>query len=156
MAHNTDRIERIIKRAIDYNNGLLTSEAFTILEEMDNENEEALHISFMKRNKIIQAIREILDQDDDVSINPEPEPKEPVFSMTLDEYEALSLYDKSKVYNEHPDEIEALYTNKPPKKLNKEMFNALPLTEQSKIYQEQPEEVKALIDGRVSYIDCEG
>lgn len=156
------RIERIIKRAIAYNNGLTPIDAFAILEEEDGANDgqdDIQHISYIKEKEIIKAINKILDKDDASFLGQEPKPKKASFSITLDEFNALPLYEQNKLFQEHPDEIKELICRKPTLQtkgqITKDKFLKMPKEEQEWYYENNNELVKALFDGRLAFIDSE-
>lgn len=164
MKDKETRAERILKRAIAYNNGTIDADTFVLLEQYDDvhnfDNFEDRMISFSEVQSMLEVLRptKIADPASEPKDEPKPKPKKkPSFSISMDEFNALSYVKQMELYNEHPDEIKALLTRKPPMdtKLTKEKFESLSLAEQSRIYKEKPDEVKALIDGKLSYIDSE-
>lgn len=169
MNNKETRAERILRRAIAYNNGTIDADTFVLLEQYDDVNNYNAYEDRMVSYSEVQSILEVLSpkkaavaapktkNETETETKTKPK-KEPSFSITLDEFNALTYVEQMELYNEHPDEIEALLTKKSIVKdvrLTKEEYTSLPLAEQSKIYHKQPDEVKALVDGKLSYIESE-
>lgn len=164
MKDKETRAERILRRAIAYNNGTIDADTFVLLEQYDDVNNyndyEDRMISYSEIQSMLEVLRPTKIADPASEPKGEPKPKtkkEPSFSISMDEFNALSIVEQMELYNEHPDEIRALLTKKPPKdtRLSKEAYMALPLAEQSRIYRENPDDVKALVDGKLPYIESE-
>lgn len=150
------RKERILKRAISYCNGEMTADEFAMLESLENDDlSDGDHrITNAEAKTILKAISQ--EATDSASVKATITPTS--FKITMDEYNALSLYEQQKLYNAYPDIIKDLLsprTLKTTGQITKGRFLKMPKEEQEWYYDNDPQLVRALLDGRLSYIDSE-
>ena len=167
MTDKETRFERILKRAIAYNNGVISADTFALLESAEDDAEADIrHISFGETNALldvldnkggIKTIYDVINKDEGKSTPSEDaEPYTlPKFPTTLEKFNAMPLDEQQAMYNKYPEEITKLIKTKgSTSMINKDTFNQLPLSDQQRIYNEAPEMVQALLENKVEYIDA--
>ena len=168
MKEKETRIERILKRAIAYNNGVISADTFALLESAEEDAEADIrHISFGETNTLldvldnkggIKTIYDVINKNEDKSTQSEDDAEPytlPKFPTTLEKFNAMTLDEQQAMYNKYPEEITKLIKTKGyTRMINKDTFNKLPLSDQQRIYNEAPEMVQALLENKVEYIDA--
>ena len=168
MTDKETRFERILKRAIAYNNGVISADTFALLESAEDDAEDDIrHISFGETNALldvldnkggIKTIYDVINKDDAAPTPSADKDKTftlPKFPTTLEKYNAMTLDEQQAMYNKYPEEITKLIKTKgSTSMINKDTFNQLPLSDQQRIYNEAPEMVQALLENKVEYIDA--
>lgn len=153
-----DREARISVRAKMYAEGSISLREF--YEKELAEGDDIREIIYQAREDNRQKLKEMVEEAKQArlqreGLSPKPETDPPVFDMTKDEFNALSLYEQTKLYEEHPDEIRKLLEPVKETKLTREEFQKMSLSDQSKYFEAKPEEIRSLLEGTVDFVDVE-
>ena len=152
----TDRettIRRIMQRVIDYCNGEISAEEFAMQEEPYAGTQlidEPITPAEM------DAVFSVFNPNKSKGVSGKTSDKLPPFTMSLDEFNALSLHDQNELYKRYPKEIEQLVSPerfKTTGQITKARFLRMPQEEQSLYYEKEPLLVQALLDGRITFMD---
>lgn len=131
-----ERAERIQRRAQNYINGDISLDTFFMLEQLDNEGDDADIVEELTKErekkeaaqreadnrKEADKLREIYEQEKAKAEEPAPKktpaPTRPVHipdldNMTAAEFRALSLYEQNELYNMAPDRVREILNERP-------------------------------------------
>lgn len=152
MLNNTEERQiRIMNRARSYANGTISLQDF-----FDQEKAEDDDVREKERKKLAEMLKEAKRERakrERAQSERIPDTQSTGLDITKEDFNKLPLFEQSKLFEDHPDEIRKLLEPVVDSKITLEQFRELSLEDQNKYFLEDPDQVKALRAGTVSFVN---